>query len=213
LGQHAGGRSDVVCRRQTSYVDADGDTDFGYYIRRPGGPVADEVCDVDDGGPVDPPDPEFDCTVTAVAGGVLVDWDAVPGENRYALRVNGSFAALVANATQTTWPGGTLNDSYLLRYDLQDGNGKQDINCVNDDGGPVDPDTCTATTVANGVRIEWTNKPGTEIVRFQTGKNGGDGWVATPNAGVLTYLDIDGDTDFGYYIRRTGGGDELCQIG
>ncbi len=197
-----------------SYVDTDGDTDFGYYIRRPDSPIADELCAVDGGGPVDP-GPDADCVVTEVAGGVLVDWEAVPGENRYALRVNGSFAVLVANATQTTWPGGTLNDSYLLRYDLQDGNGKQDITCEND-GDPVDPpdpDTCTATAVANGVLIEWTNKPGTEIIRFETGKNGGDGWVNTPNVGVLSYVDTDGDVDYGYYIRRTGGGDELCQIG
>jgi glucose/arabinose dehydrogenase len=193
-----------------SYVDADGDTDFGYYIRRSGG-VADEVCDVV-GDPVDPPD-DAECVVTAVAGGVFVDWDAVPGENRYSLRVNGSFAVLVANATQVTWDGGTLNDVYSIRYDLQDGNGKQNLACENDgDVDPPDPDICTVTDLANGVRVDWLNKPGTEIVRFQTGKNGGDGWVTTPGAGTLSYVDADGDTDFGYYIRRTGGGDEVCNV-
>jgi hypothetical protein len=72
-------------------------------------------------------------------------------------------------------------------------------------GGPVGK-TCTATEVAGGVRIGWTNKGGTEVLR-----NSG-GWVATPAAGTLIFTQQGGLIDDGWLIRRRGV-DETCSTG
>ncbi len=184
----------------TSYVDGDGDVSYGYYIRRSG---VNEICEIGD----TPPPVGPTCQVTENAGGgVFVDWDDVPGENRYAFRVNGGWIQTVQNASELVYGPGSLADSYVIRYNV--GNGPQSIPCTNI-GEPPPVEVCTATAIAGGVRIDFENRPGTEQIRYQFGNNGGDGWVATAPAGSTSYVDSGGDVADGYYVRRSGV-DEIC---
>ncbi len=192
----------------TSYVDADGELSYGYYIRRNG---VDEVCEVGDAPPPPPPPPpppaDPTCQVTAAPVGVLVDWDAVPGEDRYAFRVNGGWVQTVFGQSEVTYAEGSLADSFVIRYDI--GNGRQDIACENIGEPPV-IQVCSVTAVPGGVRIDFEDRPGTEQIRTQFGKNGGDGWVASAPAGSTMYLVSGGVVSDGYYVRRNGV-DEVCE--
>ena len=184
-----------------SYTSNGGSVDDGWLVRRSG---ADEVCTVE--GEPPPPPPAGDCVVTAVAGGAKVDWEPVTGENRYGVRRNGSWITTVQGSTEYTDTAGSVNDTYVIRYDLDDGNGKQSIAC---EGGVTPPpdDVCFVSPLNGGVRVTWQDKNGTEVVRND------DGWAASPPAGTLTYDDPNGSVDDGWLIRRTrGGGDEVCQI-
>ncbi|NNC80139.1 MAG: hypothetical protein HKN94_08310, partial [Acidimicrobiales bacterium] len=71
---------------------------------------------------------------------------------------------------------------------------------------PIAPgNVCTVTALVDAVRIDWQDKPGTEVLR-----NAG-GWVATPAAGTLSYTAPGAGVADGWLIRRTGGGgDEIC---
>jgi hypothetical protein len=64
---------------------------------------------------------------------------------------------------------------------------------------------CTVTSVAGGIRLDWQNKPGTEVIRNNAG------WVTTPPAGTLSYTDNGGAANEGWLIRRSGV-DEICDI-
>lgn len=148
-----------------------------------------------------------DCTVTTVANGQRVDWEPIPGETRWGVRRNGSWIRTVVNATQFVDTAGDGNDTYVIRYDLDDGAGRQTLTC--DRGGtPPPPDNvCFVTTrAAGGVTITWQNKPGTEVLRS------GGSWVATPPAGTLTYNAPNGRLNDGWVIRRDVVNIETCQV-
>lgn len=71
---------------------------------------------------------------------------------------------------------------------------------------PPAGDVCSVTALGGGVRITWTDKAGTEVLRTA------GGWVATPPAGTLFYDAADGTLADGWLIRRAGV-DELCEGG
>lgn len=181
-----------------TYDDPAGTVADGWLVRRSG---VDEVCE---GGETPP---LTGCTALAdPAGGVLVDWTPVPNENRYQVRVDGSWVATVTNITSYTYGAGSLDQVYQLRYNLNDGNGNQTFTCAND--VVVPPTGCVVVATGGGVTLTWQDEAGTEIIRNN------NGWVATPPPGTLTYSDQHGSVNDGWFIRRTrGGGDEVCAIG
>ncbi len=76
--------------------------------------VAGSVIDVscgDGGGGNDGP-----CSVTSVAQGNRVEWDAVPGETTYQVRRNGGWLATVNNGTSYVDANGNANSTYEIRY-------------------------------------------------------------------------------------------------
>ena len=177
----------------TSHFEADGHPGEGWLVRRSG---VDEVC-TGGGAP-----PQGQCSVAVAAGGgVFIDWDPVPGEDRYFVRYEGgAWIATVSNSTSYDFTAGSINDSYVVRY--SNGNGPMDIDC----GAPEPaPDVCTVQAVAGGVRIDWIDFPGTEILRNE------NGWVVTPPAGITFHIETGGLLDDGWFVRRTRGqGDEVC---
>ena len=185
-----------------SFTSNAGSVDDGWLVRRNG---ADEVCSFEGDTPTPPPPGE--CVVTAVGGGVNVDWERVTGEDRYHVRRNGNWIRTVEGASQYTDPAGSVNDNYVVRYNLNNGAGNQVINCAAGNNPPP-TDVCFVSSLnGGGVRVTWQNKAGTEVVRNS------DGWVVTPQAGTFTYDDATGALDDGWVIRRTrGGGDEVCEI-
>lgn len=179
-----------------SYTDAGGSVNDGWVVRRSG---SDEVCETDGG-----PPPAGDCVITTVANGQKVDWQPVPGENRYQVRRNGSWRATVTNNTDYIDSTGDGNDTYAIRYNLNQGDGPQTITCSR--GGNPPNNVCyVAPRAAGGVTVTWQNKPGTEVVR------NANGWVTTPAAGTLTYDATNGSLNDGWTIRRRGV-DEVCQV-
>ncbi len=181
-----------------SYTEPGGNVNNGWLIRRDG---VDEQCRV-----VGTPPPAGDCVVTTVATGQRVDWEPVPGETRYAVRRNGSWVTTVANRTDYVDTAGDTNDNYVVRYDLEDGNGKQTIDCTRG-GTPPPTNVCYVTSrAAGGVTITWQNKQGTEVLRDNSG------WVATPPAGTLSYDAPNGSLNDGWLIRRDRVNNETCQV-
>lgn len=110
-----------------SYVDIEGQAGDSYEVRYwiPGAGRQDVPC-VPEGGPVDPPPepppppppppPEpAACRVTTTAEGIELEWDAVPGENRYSVRRNGKWVTTVQDALTWMDPAGSAADSYEVR--------------------------------------------------------------------------------------------------
>ena len=64
-------------------------------------------------------------------------------------------------------------------------------------------DICTVTTVAGGIRLDWTDKQGVEVVRDAAS------WITTPPTGTFTYTHPGGSVNDGWLIRRSGN-DEVC---
>lgn len=184
-------------------LTTDGEPNDGWFIRRRGGgQVTDETCTT--GPPID-----AECTTTPEGGGVRINWTAVAGENRYQIRTSGPggvWLATVVDQTTALIPDADPAADYLVRHDL--GQGRVDRPCSGGDEPPPPPDAvCFVENVPGGVRITWQDKARTEILR-----NDG-GWVATPAPGTLTYTEPGGALNDGWFIRRTGGGnDEICQI-
>ncbi len=113
------GRSSYSVRRNgswvasvtgTSYTTNIGSVDDAWTIRyRQDGQRIDVACGGDGGG-------EGPCSVSAAAGGVRLDWDAVAGVSTYQVRVDGGWKASV---TGTSWTGsGDTNGNWTVRYRL-----------------------------------------------------------------------------------------------
>lgn len=56
------------------------------------------------------------CVVTAIGGGVAIDWDDIAGDPTYHVRRNGKWLATVAGQSRYDHTGGTLGASYAVRY-------------------------------------------------------------------------------------------------
>ncbi len=94
---------------------------------RSGGVPIDVRCQADGAAAPAPAPANSPCVVSAAGGGVLVDWDSVPGETTYQVRVDGRWRATVSNSTQFVDVGGSPNDDYQVRYRV---NGRAiDISC------------------------------------------------------------------------------------
>ncbi|MDW3176515.1 MAG: PQQ-dependent sugar dehydrogenase [Acidimicrobiia bacterium] len=187
-----------------TYDDPNGSTDEGWLVRRSG---VDEICEIV-GDPPPPPPPTPACVVTELGGGVLIDWDPVENENRFAIRADDSWVITVTDVTSYEYTEGTLDQTFVLRFNR--GDGREEIACTNEGEPPPPPppDGCVVVAVGAGVTVTWQDLPGTEIIRNT------DGWVATPPAGTLSYSVPNASVDDGWLIRRTrGGGDEICAIG
>ncbi len=177
----------TVAAGVTSYTGP-GDVNDGWLIRRSG---VNEVCSVAGGG-----GGGGDCVVEASGNGVRVTWSDRDGTE--VLRNNdGWVASPAAGVTSYTGPG-DVNDGFFIRRTR---NG--DEICSVGGVTPVPTNTCFVQSSGNGVRVTWQDKDGTEVLRND------DGWVASPAVGVLTYTGP-GDTDDGFFIRRTRNGDETC---
>lgn len=144
--------------------------------------------------------------MTTVGNGQKIDWNPVPGESRYGVRRNGSWIRTVANGTEFVDTAGDGADVYVVRYDLQQGAGKQTITCARGGTPPPDNVCFVQSRAAGGVTITWQNKAGVEVLR-----NAG-GWVATPPGGTLTYQAPTGNLNDGWLVRRGPGNDETCQV-
>ena len=78
------------------------------------GQVIDIPCAVGGGGQAAAAAPA--CVISSVAGGVLVDWEAVDGETTYQVRVDNGWVATVQDGTQFTVSQGSPNANYEVRY-------------------------------------------------------------------------------------------------
>lgn len=75
------------------------------------------------------PPPDAPCTVTQVGGGVLVDWDRIPGVDTYQLRRNGNWFQTVTDSSQLTVAGGAPDEVFTVRY--RENGATTNISCVN----------------------------------------------------------------------------------
>ena len=143
------------------------------------------------GGPV----PGGDCVVAAAGGGIVLTWSNEPGTE--VIRNSDGWVTTPAAGVTSYSGAGDVNDGWLVRRD-----GVDEV-CDVDGGGPTPGGDCVVAASGNGVRITWSNEPGNEVLRNASG------WVATPPAGTLSYVDPDGDVNDGWLIRRSGV-DEVC---
>ncbi len=124
------GVTPYVVRRNGSWVETlnatstvvSGSIDDSFVIRRRvGGTIVDVACSANGGG-VEP------CSVTAVNGGVRLDFAAIDGVSRRVVRVNGSWLATLDGLTSFTDPNGDTGDSYVIRHRI--GADRIDIACI-----------------------------------------------------------------------------------
>ena len=100
-----------------------GSVDDAWTIRyRSDGVTTDVACT-----PGGQPPPDGPCVVTAIAGGVRVDWDSIAGVDTYHVRRNGSWLARVDGATTYDHDGGAIGASYVVRY--RQGGATTDLPC------------------------------------------------------------------------------------
>ena len=98
-----------------TFTTAPGSITDTWKIRyRVAGQVIDIPCAVGSGGQAAVAAPA--CVISSVAGGVLVDWEAVDGETTYQVRVDNGWVATVQDGTQFTVSQGTPNANYEVRY-------------------------------------------------------------------------------------------------
>ena len=138
------------------------------------------------------------CTVTAVNGGIRVDWVDKPGFEQ--VRTSTAWVASRPNVTSYVAAGGSTDQGWRIRRD-----GVDEVCEIEGGGTPPPPgDTCTVLPEDGGVRIDWVDKPGNEQVRTATA------WIAArPN--VTSFFAVGGTTDQGWTIRRDGV-DEVCIV-
>ena len=117
----------VQAARNTLSATAPGSVDDTWEIRyRVAGEVIDIACSADGGAGAAAPGP---CVVSSVAGGVLVDWQAIDGVSTYQVRPDGRWVAAVRDGTQFVVSRGTLDSEYVIRY--RDNGRVIDIPCAN----------------------------------------------------------------------------------
>lgn len=62
------------------------------------------------------PQADDPCVVTAIDGGMAIDWDDIAGDPTYQVRRNGKWLAAVSGRSHYDHSGGTLGATYTIRY-------------------------------------------------------------------------------------------------
>ncbi len=171
----------------TSYSGA-GSVDDGWLVRRDG---VDEVCSTGGGTP-----PGGDCTVVASGNGILLTWSDEPGNE--VVRNDGGWVVTPAAGTTSYSGAGSVDDGWLIRR-----SGVDEV-CSTGGGTPPGGD-CTVVASGGGILLTWSDDPGTEVIRNDSG------WVTTPAVGATSYSGA-GSVDDGWLVRRDGV-DEVCSTG
>ncbi|MCB0993242.1 MAG: hypothetical protein KDB16_19845, partial [Acidimicrobiales bacterium] len=178
-----------------SYTDVDGTIDLDYLVRaRPGGVTIDVPCVADDEPP--PPPPVDGCTITAIPGGVRLDWQAVAGVDTFHIRNTNGWVADAVGTTTFTVAGGAVDAGYFVRHRL--GPDVVDRPCT--DEPPPPAQGCVATVVAGGVRLDWQPVDGIDL--FHVRNNGG--WVADV-IGATTFTSPGAAVGDNFYVRHREG--------
>ncbi len=185
----------------TSFTDTAAEPgDYSYVVRwRPDGAAVDVACTPSSitvppaggGAPT--------CSAQVDNGNVVVNWDAVPGEDSYQVRDNDGWVATVSNATSFTDTNPGAGDrNYVIRYRLAGQNFT--ISCspsVNVGNGGGGAPGCSAQVDNGNVVVNWDAVPGEDS--YQVRDN--DGWVATVS-NATTFTDTNpGAGDRNYVIR------------
>lgn len=122
------------------------------------------------------------CVATVNGSEVTLIWEAIAGEDSFAIRRDGSWAASVGDVTTYTETRSAGTYAYSVRY--FDG-GAVDLACgtvtVVGGGAP----SCTATVVGDDVVLTWSAIAGED--RFIVRRDGS--WAATVVGGAVTYTD------------------------
>lgn len=137
------------------------------------------------------------CSVTDNGDGTItLDWDAIPGEDNYIVRRNGTYLLTAGNVLTYTDTPGAGGATYVIRSKM----GATTTNTTCSDGPPAGQ-TCTATVNGGSVTLTWTAIAGEN--NYVIRRNGG--WIA--NAGNTLSATVTGhgagDT---YVIRSSLGG-------
>ena len=190
----------------SSYVDGRAPQDASYVIRsRPDDVVVDVSCTeaVDegpgDGGPVEA---EPACTATRIGDTVTLEFDV--GAERPIIRRNGSWlTGLPEDSVLYLDTGAPDGATYVVR--TRPGGVLTDLACtsaVEDPVDPVDPvgPFCTATVGEDFVSFEF----GGLIERSFLRRDGN--WLATLDAGTLSFVDDDPRADATYLVRSRPAG-------
>lgn len=145
-------------------IDRPGDGTFSYQVRLQAfGLQSTATCGsvtLGDGAPDGP------CTVSATAGGVLVQWDDFD-KMRYAIRRNGSWVATVSDgSTSLTTTTGSINDTWTMIY--RDGGAAIAVPCTAGGQPPADG-PCTVTATGGGVLVDWDDIAGVSTYQVRRG--------------------------------------------
>ncbi len=138
------------------------------------------------------------CTATISQGGSAnLVWDAIPGQNSYQVRRNGSWVATVSATNHTT--SGSMADVFVIRY--WTGGSPTEIPCTNEAGGPSP--ACTATFQGNGdALIVWDAVAG--VNTYHVRRN--NGWIGSTAGTTFTDTTAGGNQALVYEIRYRVGG-------
>ena len=163
---------------------------------------------------MDPPEPppppvpvDGECLFAEVGGGnSLVFSDPDNNDDNWNIRRNGKWIDKVIGNNNYVDTEGVTGDTYQVRYWIP-GEGRQDIDCV-EEGGPTPPPAtpCTLAVVGGGVRVTWEAVAGED--RYSVRRNGD--WVKTVTNG-LTWVDPDGTAADSYEVRATVAGVRTIQ--
>ena len=170
-----------------------------YAIRtRPGGIVNDVVCPpiINTVGGAPPPPPGAGPTCTAALNGagqpVLTYSGLIDGNDLVFVQFNGFFLASTPSGSGTFTHADAAPGTHTYAIRTRPGGVVNDVVCTPNPitvGGATPPPAgtpCTATVTANGsVSLAWTQVAGTNVYVVRDN----DGWVATPNAGALSFTD------------------------
>jgi len=187
-----------------SYTDDPGVGTWDYVIRsKDDGVTTNTSC----GAPVTintPPPATQTCSAVLNADDTItVSWDAIPGENSYGVRRNGTYLASAGNALSYTDDPGVGTWDYVIRS--KDGGVTTNTSCgasITINTPPPATQTCSAVLNANNsVTLAWTAIAGEDD--YSVRRNGS--WRATAG-NVLTFTETPGGGTWDYGIRsRTGG--------
>ncbi len=148
----------------------------------------------------------LDCQAQDVNGSVVLDWDAVPGENTYSVRRNGTFLATVGGGALTYTDGVPVagDNTYVVRANV--GGVETNLSCgtVNID---VPVPECSAVVIGDDVVLDWDAVSG--VVNYIVRR---DGAFVTRVTGAFTYTDLSPVAGGHSYIVRVRAGGVTTDI-
>ncbi len=189
----------------SSYLDAPGEGTWDYELRAitPAGRV-DVPCTPSV--TVDPPAPFVQTCSATLNDDESIDlaWDAIPGENGYSVRRNGTYLASAGNTLEYSDSPGEGTWDYVIRSNKD---GVVTNTTCNPTGLVIDPpapvaQTCTATLNADDtILVTWDAVPGANGYSVRR-----DGNYLTFVGNTFSYVDDPGAGTWDYAVRSTVNG-------